>query len=136
LLENIKMVAPDDQRISKAHVEFEVSRRRWGIGCDEDYEPDDWCMQQDREAGRKHMGTCSWWCSLGIEFLISREVWPLLVVPGNGESLFVSLLKPLSGIYSSFFGLKTYNLLIRRWQCVCALFPSWRRCSWRAFFVV
>jgi hypothetical protein len=28
LLENIKMVAPDDQRISKAHVEFEVSRRR------------------------------------------------------------------------------------------------------------
>jgi hypothetical protein len=41
----MKMVVPDDQCISVAHVEFEItSDDRGELGCGEDREPDDQCF--------------------------------------------------------------------------------------------
>ena len=64
IMGKFKMVVPDDQLISMAHVEFEFSIDDGDeVGCGEDCEPHDRCFATVSVSGwRQHRVTSSWWC--------------------------------------------------------------------------
>lgn len=68
IIGNFKLVVLDDQWISMAHVEFEISSDDGGeFGCMKTVDRMISVLQQFWQAGAATRGTSSWRCSLGTK---------------------------------------------------------------------